>query len=261
MLYPPFVRSTRWLLAPCALAFGLTAGCSHDYGPATSAYVRECESICAGLAGQVRDLPKIAAPSKPTLAQDPTEEQQRVFDGLLRIYPLYVNQYHGAVLKRCQAISEAYGQALDRIAAVDAAKVDPAGVQLVTRRVQLLTEQRDFYAELHSFAAGNQMALVNRKKVDELDELLVGVFSSAISGDTAAVVAALKDVSGPVAKRQDEAYKVGDEAAKLAGLAAQLERDTAAYQADSAQMTAGLQAKYPGHDFGAAQPRQGAPGH
>jgi hypothetical protein len=231
------------------------AACSHDYGPATSAYLRECESLCAGLAGQVRDLPKIAAPSKPTLPTDPTDEQQRVFDGLMRIYPLYVNQYHAAVLKRCQAISEAYGQALDRIGALDAAKVDPAGIQLITRHVQLLSEQHDFFAELHSLADLNQTALVRRRSVDDLDVILVGVFNSAIAWDTAAVVADLKDVSGPVAKRQAEPYKIGEEVAKLAGLAAQLQRDTAAYQADSAQMTAGLQAKYPGQDWGAAQPK------
>jgi hypothetical protein len=179
----------------------------------------------------------------------------------MRIYPLYVNQYHAAVMKRCQAISEVYGQALDRIGALDAAGVDPTGVQLITRRVQLLSEQRDFFTELHSFADLNQTALVRRKSVDELDGILVGVFSSAIGGDTAAVVEGLKDVAGPVSKRQAEPYKIGEEVARFSERAAQLQRDTAAYQADSAQLTAGLQAKYPGQDLGMTQPKQGAPGH
>jgi hypothetical protein len=252
------VRSTRWPLASCALLFGFLTACSQNKGPATSAYLRECDAFSAKLAVQLRGLPKIAPPSRPALPPSPTEEQQRVFDGLTRIYPLYVNQYFAAVIERCRAVSELYGQALDGIGALNAAGVDPAGVQAMTVQVQLLGQERDFVAEVRSLADLNQTALVHRKAVDRLDEMLVKVLSSAIGGagledGAAAVSAGLKEVAAAVPSRQAEPFGIGAQVSRLADHAAQLQHDAAAFQAERARLAGDLKARFPGQDWGADQ--------
>jgi hypothetical protein len=261
--YAPDVRSTRRLLALCTLACGLWAACSHNSGPATSAYLRECSTLAAGITDQARALPAVAMPAHPALPQSPTDDQQRVYDGLVRIYPLYVNQYHAAVMKRLQAITELYNQALDRIGSLDAAGVDAQGVQLMTLHVQLLTEERDFYAELRSVADHNQTSLVRRKSVDEADERLLAVFNAAmgeISAAPGAVGSGLRDIAAAFSKRGAEPFGVGDQAAKLADRAGQLQRDMAGYQTESAKFAASLETKYPGQDWGGYGPKPGAPG-
>ena len=256
------MRSTRWPLASCALAIGLLAACSQNKGPATNAYVRKCESLSEALAVQVRDLPRLAPPARPALQQNPTPEEQRVFDGMTRLYPLYVNQYFGAVMERCHAVSELCSQALDRIGVMDAAGIDPAGVQLMTLHVQLMDQQRQFFVELRRLADLDQSALVRRRSVDGADELLSGVFSSAMGagagvvGDAAAagaVAGELKDAAGAVSKRKSEAYSVGDQVSKVAELAGRLQRDTAAFGVERARLAAGLRSKYPEQDWGAVQ--------
>ena len=261
MRHAQAVRSTRWPLASCALTCGLLAACSPNKGPATSAYLREFESASGSLAGQIRDLPRIAPPSRPFLPVGASPEQQRVYDGTMRIYPLFVNQYYGAVMERCQAISQLCSQTLDHIGSMNAAGADPDAVQLMTLGVQAIDQQRDFFAELRRLADLNRTALVRRKSVDSLDEVLSGVFDSAIGGNAGAAATGLKEAAGAFSKRQAEPYGIGEQVARVAERAAQLQRDTAAYQADSAQLTAGLQAKYPGQDLGMTQPKQGAPGH
>jgi len=257
------VRSTRCLPALCTLVCGLLLACSHNNGPTTNSYLRECETLAAGIAGQVRDFPAIALPTRPVLPEGPTEDQQRVYDNLMRIHPLYVNQYYAAFMQRCQAIAQTYNQALDHIGSLDAAGVDPEGVQLMTSHVQLLDEQRDFYSELRSLADHNQTALVRRKSVDAADELLLGLFNAAI-GDAAsapaAVAAGLKDVAGAVSKRQAEPYGVGEQVAKLSERAVQLQRDVASYQTESVRLASSLQARFPGQDWSMYLAKQGAPG-
>ena len=233
---------------------GLWAACSHNNGPATSAYLRECSTLAAGITGQVRGLPAVPMPAHPVLPQNPTEDQQRVYDGLVRIYPLYVNQYHAAVMQRLQAIIEPFNQALDRIGSLDAAGVDPEGIQLMTLHVQLITEERDFYAEVRSLADHNQTSMVRRKGVDEADDRLLAVFNAAIGDAPAApgaVASGLRDAAGALSKRQAEAFAVGEQAAKLVERASQLERDRASYLTESARLAADLQARFPGQDWGA----------
>jgi hypothetical protein len=268
MRYLNGVRSTRWPLASCALLCGLLAACSQNKGPATNAYLRECESFSAKLAGQIRDLPKIEPPSRPALPASPTEDQRRVYEGMTRIYPLYVNQYYAAVMERCRAVSQLYSQALDGIGSLNAAGVDPAGVQVMTLQVQLLDQERDFFGEVRSLADLNQTALVHRKAVDRLDEMLVRLFGSAIGGgpgggrdDAAAAVAAgLKEVAGAVSMRQGEPFGIGAQVARVAEHAAKLQHDTAAYQAERARLWGDLKARFPDQDWGAIQPKQGQAG-
>jgi len=263
MAYGGRVRSTLRLLALCTLVCGLWAACSRNSGPATSAYLRQCGAIAAGADDQVRALPALAMPARPVQPKDATDEQQRVYEGLVRIYPLYVNQYHAAVMQRLQAIADQYGQALDRISSLDAAGVDPDGIQLVTDHVHLITEERDFYGEVRSLADHNQTSLVRRNGVDEADDRLVAAFGAAI-GDVAAapgaVASALRDAAGDLSRRKDEPFAVGEQAAKLADRAGQLQRDRAGYQAESARLVAVLQARFPGQDWGAYAPRPAAPG-
>jgi len=262
------VRSTRWPLASCALICGLLAACSQNKGPATNAYLRDCEAFSAKLAGQIRDLPKIEAPSRPVLSAVPTEDQQRVFEGMTRIYPLYANQYYAAVMERCRAVSQLYSQALDGIGSLNAAGVDPAGVQVMTLQVQLLDQQRDFFGEVRSLADLNQTALVHRKTVDRLDDMLVKVFNSAIAGgagggpeDAAGAVAAgLKEVAGAVSLRQAEPFGIGAQVARVSEHAAQLQHDAAAYQAERARLAADLKARFPNQDWGVIQAKQGPAG-
>lgn len=269
MRYLHRVRSTRWPLASCALVCGLLAACSQNKGPATNAYLRDCEAFSTKLAGEIGDLKRIEAPSRPVLPPSPTEDQRRVFEGMTRIYPLYVNQYYGAVTERCRALSQLYSQALDGIGSLNAAGVDPEGVQAMTLQVQLLDQQRDFFAEVRSLADLNQTALVHRKTVDRVDEMLVRVFNSAIGGaagggqeDAAGAVAAgLKEVAGAVSAREAEPFGIGAQVARVAERAAQLQHDAAANQAEKARLTAGFKAKFPGQDWSMLQPKQGPAGH
>jgi hypothetical protein len=258
------VRSTCRLLALCTLLGGLWAACSRNSGPATGAYLRQCAALASGVAERVRALPAIALPARPAApAQDATDEQQRIYEGLVRIHPLYVNQYHAAVLQRLHAITDQYGQALDAIRALDAAGVDPDGVQLVASHLQLVTEERDFYAEVLSLADHNQTSLVRRKAVDDADERLIAVFGAAIGDQLAApgaVVSGLGDAAGALSKRQAEPFDAGDQAAKLAERAAQLQRDREAFAAGSAKLLASLDAKFPGQDWGGYSRKPGTPG-
>ena len=256
------VRSTRWPVASCALTFGLLVACSQNKGPATNAYLREFESAAGSLAGQIRDLPKIAPPSRPFLPVNASPEQQRVYDGTMRIYPLFVNQYYGAVLERCQAISQLCSQTLDHIGSMNAAGADPDGVQLMTLGVQAIDQQRDFFVELRRLADLNRTALVHRKSVDNLDEILSGVFNSAIDGNAAAagaVASGLKEAAGAASKREAEPFGVGEQVARVAERAAQMQGGTAAYQAGRAKLGAGLRSRYPDQDWTMFQPGPGAP--
>jgi hypothetical protein len=262
MRHAQAVRSTRWPLASCAFTCGLLAACSPNKGPATNAYLREYESASGSLAGQVRALPKIAPPSKPFLPVDASPEQQRVYNGTMRIYPLFVNQYYGAVMERCQAISQLCSQTLDHIGSMNAAGADPDAVQLMTLGVQAIDLQRDFFVELRRLADLNRTALVRRKSVDGLDEILSGVFGAAIEGDAAAsgaVVEGLKEAAGAFSKRQAEPYGIGEQVAHVAERAAQLQGGTAAYKAGHAQLAAGLKSKYPDQDWGMLQTGAGVP--
>lgn len=260
------MRPTPRPLLSCALICGLLAGCSASKGPATSAYLREFESDCAGAAGQVRGLPGIPPPSRPSLPPNPTDEEQRVFDGTMRIYPLFVNQYYGAIMERCQALSQISGQAQDRIAAMNAAGVDPAAALLAAHRGQVFGQWREFFTELRRLADLNRTALVRRKSVDDLDVMLSGVFSSAIAGsadggneDAAAAAAkGLKAVAGAASGRQGEQYGIGDQVARVAELAAQLQGDAAACLSEHAGLAKDLQARYPDQDWGMLQAKQAA---
>src|ERR1022692_2145808 len=216
MRHAQAVRSTRWPLASCALTCGLLAACSPNKGPATSAYLREFESASGSLAGQIRDLPRIAPPSRPFLPVGASPEQQRVYDGTMRIYPLFVNQYYGAVMERCQAISQLCSQTLDHIGSMNAAGADPDAVQLMTLGVQAIDQQRDFFAELRRLADLNRTALVRRKSVDSLDEVLSGVFDSAIGGNAGAAATGPKEAAGALSKRQGHPYGIGEQVARLA---------------------------------------------
>ena len=256
------VRSTRWPLASCALAFGLLAACSQNKGPATNAYIRDYVSAATGLAGQIRDLPKIAPPSRPFLPVDATPEQQRVYDGTMRIYPLFVNQYYGAVMDRCQAISQLCDQVLDHIGSLNAAGADADAVKLMTLGVQAIDAQRDFFAELRRLADLDRTSLVRRKSVDDADEVLAGVFSSAIGGGASApgeIAAGLKEAAGAISKRQAEPYGVGEQIARVAEKAAQVQGAAAAYQAEHDRQASSLRSRYPDQDWTMLQPVPGAP--
>jgi len=240
------------------------AGCSANKGPATSAYIREFESVAAGLAGQIRGLPGIPPPSRPSLPPNPSEDQQRVFDGTTRIYPLFVNQYYGAVMERCQALSRLFGQAQDKIGAISAAGVDPAAALLAAHRGQVFGQWRDFFTELRRLADLNRTALVRRKSVDELDDMLSGVFGSAVAGSAGgagestaagAVAGGLKEVAGAASRRQGEQYGIGDQVARVEEGAAQLQRDSAACQSEHDELAKSLKARYPDQDWGMLQPK------
>lgn len=255
------VHSTRRLLALCILVGGLWAACSHNNGPATNAYLKQSESIVSGLADQLRQFQRIAPPSRPVLPPNPTDDQQRVYDGMVRIYPLYINQYYAAAIKRYQAVSDAYNQALEQIGALDASGADPLGVQYVNLRVQLLTEQRDFFTGLHSLADHSQTALVRRESADPADDLVVRVLSKAtgtgadgeVIAEPVAAVAGLKDAAAAVAKRPPEPFGIGDEIAKLIDQAGQLQRDGANFQTEGAKLAASIRAKFPVQDWGMLQ--------
>jgi len=239
--------------------------CAPNKGPATSAYLRQCRDLSAKIAGQIRDQPAIAMPTRPSLPANPTDDQQRIFDGMMRLYPLYVNQYYGAVIARCRAVSLYCSRALDDIGALDAAGVDPAGVQVMTLQVQVLDQQRGFFDDLCKLAEESQTALVRRKAVDEADERLVLALSAASGwADPEAAgpaMGAMKDAAAAVARRPAEPFGVGEQVARVGELGAKLQDSAAACQAECARLAAGLQAKYPGQDWSAAQPAKGQPGH
>jgi len=253
MRYPKDVRYPRRHLVLCALACAVLGACSQNKGPATSAYLRACGALTAKLAGQVHDLPAIAPPARPTLAPDPTPDQQRVFDGLTRIYPLYVNQYYAAVIERSRVMTQLCRQTLDDIGALNAAGVDPAGVQLMSVEAQAIDRRRDFFDELHRLADLSQTALVRRKAVDDADELLVGAFKAAVGGgDAAAVAGGLKDAAAAVSRRPGEPPGVAEQIARVMERAARLQQGVAADEAERSRLAADLRARYPGEDLGAS---------
>jgi hypothetical protein len=242
---------------------GALAGCAQSRGPATSAYLRECDAASAALAGQVRELPKIPPPSRPSLPASPTAEELRIFNGMERIYPLFVNQYYGAVFDRCQALAQLYSQTQDRVAAVKADGVDSAAVQFVALRLQASGQRREVFVELGRLAALNRDALKRRRTTDSLDEILQGVAGGvvetlAVCGDdgaaAAGVLSKLREAADAASRRETDREAVAGQIAREAAAVAELQRGEADCLAARVKLLSDLRARYPGQDW------DGAPG-
>ncbi len=252
------VSHTPWPRISCLLLGGVLAGCAQNRGPATGAYVREFESAASALSGQIRELPRVAPPAKPTLPANPTPEEQRIYDGMDRIYPLFVNQYYGSVYERCQTLAQLCGQAQDRIAAIKTDGVDSAAVQLATVAGQAMGNKRAFFVELGRLAALNRDALKRRRTTDAVDDFLQAIMDGSLDrlancGDddrvAAGVVSRLKEAADAAAKRQEDTDAVVDQVARGTAAAAELERGMVECRSGRAKLAADLKAKYPGQDW------------
>ncbi len=249
---------TPWPQLSCLLLGGILAGCAQNKGPATSAYIREFESAASALSGQIRELPRVAPPAKPTLPANPTPEEQRIFTGMDRIYPLFVNQYYGSVYERCQTLAQLCGEAQDRIAAIKTDGVDAAAVQLATVAGQAMGNKRAFFVELGRLAALNRDALKRRHATDAVDDFLLGIMDGSLDrlancGDddrvAAGVVAKLKEAAGAASKRQEDKDAVVEQVARESAAATELQRGMAECQSGRAKLAADLRAKYPQQDW------------
>jgi len=186
----------------------------------------------------------------------------------MRIYPLFVNQYYGAVMERCRAISKLCSQTEDRIGAMNAAGADPDSVRLVTLSVQEIDHRREFFEEVRRLADLDRTSLVRRQSVDDSDDLLSAMFSAVIGGgaggwdesaSVGAVVGGMKEVAGAVSGRQAEQYGIGDQVARVSEAAARLQGELKAFQSERARLASSLQSRYPGQDWGMMQPVGRAP--
>lgn len=254
---------TPWPLLSGIVIGGVLAGCAQNRGPATSAYVREYESVFTSLAGQIRELPKVAPPTRPLLPANPTSEELRIYNGMERIYPLFVNQYYGSVYERCQALSQICTQAQERIAAIKTDGVDSAALQLATVAQQAVGERRDFFTELGRLAALNRDALKRRHSTDALDEVLMGIMTGSIDAvancgeDDAAVVGVvgrLKEAADAASKRLEEKDAVVDQLARETAAATELQRGMAECTAEHAKLATVLREKYPDQDWSTLAP-------
>jgi hypothetical protein len=190
---------------------------------------------------------------------------------MTRIYPMFVNDYYGSVFERCQALSQLYGQSQERIAAMNASGVDPAVVEMVGHRQQVMGQLRDFFDESGHLLALNRDSLLRRHNVDSMDEILSGVFAGVIEplesggvAEDAAVMekalGGLKDAAGAASKRQVEKDTFAEQTAHMTADVTGLQRDIAAYQTEHSQLIPAIQAKYPGQDWTAAPPKQNPAG-
>jgi hypothetical protein len=264
MRYARHVSHTPWPLLSCILIGGAMAGCSANKGPATGAYIRDCESACAGIPGQVRDMPKLPAPAKPSLPPNPTDEELRINNGMVKIYPLFVNQFYGAVFERCQALSQLYGQARDGLAAVKVDGVDSAAVQTMTLRQQAMGQRREVFAALGHLAAVSRDSLKRRHSADGLDDELAALMAASVdklagAGEfDAAAAGTLLDqlgaASGEASMREAGKDGVADEITRVNSAVAELKRDIAQSGSERSKLAADLKARYPGEDWGALQP-------
>ncbi len=266
MGYSSDVSHTPWPLVSCILIGGVLAGCAQNKGPATNAYIRECESASASLASQIQGLPKVSPPSRPTLPANPTSEELRIFNGMEKIYPLFVNQYYGAAYDRCQALSQLYSQTQDRIAATKADGVDSAAVQLMTLRQQTVGQRHEVFVELGRLSALNRDALKRRRTTDALDEILLGIVSGSIEtlangggADDAALggdLGKLKEAADSASKREGEKEAVVDQIARETAAVTALQRGEAECRTERTKLTEVLKAKYPDQDWGMLLPKQ-----
>jgi hypothetical protein len=254
------VSHTPWPLTPSLLLGAILAGCAQNKGPATAAYVREFESAASGLAAQIGALPRVTPPAKPALAANPTAEEQRIYAGMEKIYPLFVNQYYGAVYERCQALAQLCGQAQERIGAIKADGVDSAAVRLATVVQQAMGSKREFYAELGRLAALDRDALKRRHSTDAVDDFLLGIMDGSLDrlancGDddsvVAGVVGRLKEAADAASKRPDDKDAVVEQVAREAAAAAELQRGMVECRTERARLAADLRARYPDQDWSA----------
>jgi len=252
--HTPWPRISRLLLG------AVLAGCAGNKGPATSAYVRDFESAASGLSDRIRDLPRLAPPAKPALPANPTPEEQRIYDGLDRIYPLFVNQYYGSVYERCQTLAQLCGEAQERIAAIKTDGVDSAAVQLASVAQQAMGEKRAFFVELGRLAAVNRDALKRRRSTDAVDDFLLGIMDGSLDrlancGDdeavAAGVVARLKVAAEAASRRQEDRDAVVEQVARGSAAAAELERGMADCRSGRSKLAADLKARYPDQDWAA----------